>query len=188
MLTFKNFTLLNDSEHEELLEIRNDDYVRFNMNDSRKIPLEEHFNFVNNLKESATKTYYSIFSDKQLIGAVYLTQIDQSKKECFLGFYFKNSTNPLLSSLAVYIFLEYCFNEKGFKTIYLEVLESNKNALNFNTNFGFTLEKTLFQEKKQSYLMKCDLFRWNEKKNSKILLNLEKKLNKIQFIFQGEMR
>ena len=103
----------------------------------------------------------------------------------YLGLYYKKAINPLISSLSTYIFLDHCFIDLKFKTIYLEVLKSNKSAVNFDLNFGFQIEKELVIEEKSYYLMSNDYKNWEEKKTSAVLNILQKKASKVKFDFEG---
>lgn len=185
MFVFKNFQLLNDEEHQELLEVRNNDYIRLNMHQTKKISLEEHRSFIRNLQKNSQALHYAVFDDTHFIGAIYLTNIDLDRKECFLGLYFKYGIHPIFSSLVTFIFLDHCFNHFKFETIYLEVLQSNTKAVQFDLNFGFRIQKEFIKDNKSYYFMSSDLMQWNETKNSKRLNILQSKINKTEFVFKG---
>ena len=88
-LYFKSFTKLTHEEKLKVLELRNYDYVRKNMYNNSIISKEEHFNFINNLKNRSDCIYWAIFSNKNLIGAINLTDIKGNFAEW--GFYIDNN-------------------------------------------------------------------------------------------------
>lgn len=114
-IIFKKFTLLSLEENQNLLEIRNSDYVRFHMENSDKIEYKDHLQFIEKLKNSSS-IYFSVILDNQIIGAVYVNQINGNN---YLGLYFKEEINPLISSISTFLFFRlYIFKYSSKHSIF----------------------------------------------------------------------
>jgi len=184
-IEFKNYTHLDKFQKEEILDIRNTDYVRMQMKTESIISLKDHFEWIEKLKKDETRFFFAVIHNGSIVGSISLINIDMNTSSGYLGLYYKKVINPLISSLSTYIFLDHCFVDLKFKTIYLEVLESNKSAIKFDLNFGFQIEKELVIDNKRYYLMSNDHEHWEEKKSSPILGILQKKASTIKFDFEG---
>lgn len=135
-LTFKNFVLLNEQEKKDILNLRNQDYIRENMVNSEIISLENHLSFIDSLRGNINKKYFAIFADNKLIGSVNFT-IDSKLS---WGLYFADTIDSIIKSASSYLFIDYIF--KSFdKTIYAFVKNENLRSLNFHKRFGFEIYK-----------------------------------------------
>lgn len=184
-IEFKNYTHLDKFQKEEILNIRNTDYVRTQMKTESIISLKDHFEWIEKLKKDKTRFFFAVIHNDTIVGSISLINIDINTYSGYLGLFYKKAINPLISSLSTYIFLDHCFIDLQLKTIYLEVLESNKSAVKFDLNFGFQIEKELVIENKNYYLMSNDYKNWKEKKTSAVLNILQKKASKVKFNFKG---
>lgn len=174
-IIFKRFTSLNLEENQNLLEIRNSDYVRFHMENSNKIEYKDHLQFIEKLKNSSS-IYFSVILDSQIIGAVYVNQINGNN---YLGLYFKEEINPLISSISTFLFLDYIFlnihqNLQSF------VKKENSMAFSFNKNFGFEL----YKEDENYFYLELEKQKWENRKNSKLLKPIKNYLDKIDYEFK----
>ena len=98
-----------------------------------------------------TKVVYGIFDDKNPLGMIALQNIDYINSNANYGIYLGNKTsfNKGIGFEATMILLDFAFNGMGLHRIGLEVLSSNKNAINLYKKIGFILEGT----KKESYFL-----------------------------------
>ena len=58
---FKSYTLLSDSEHKTIWQIRNDPGIRMYMDNSEPFPFEGHQKFVTSLLQNSEKAYYGVY-------------------------------------------------------------------------------------------------------------------------------
>ena len=179
---FKNYTHLSRSENEELLTIRNSDNIRKNSKDDKVILIEEHLNWLESLKSTTDSLYYAIIVDGEMVGGVNAFRMDV--KSAYWGVFFKDNLNPLISPVAVYLFIDKMFKRRGFRLLNSEVNINNAGAASFNTSLGF-LHSSYFDENGIRYahftLLKSD---WEDGKSRKnTIKNIAKQLLKINFKF-----
>ena len=172
---FKNFIYLDENEVKEILELRNQSYIKENMINSENISLENHINFINSLKTLENRKYFAILEEKKLIGSLNFVK----NEELSWGLYFKEDTNPILKSCATYLFLDYIFS-KFDEDLNSQVKKSNTLALNFNKNFGFKS----FKDDEDFIYLKLSKTDWENQKNSKLLKPIKRYLDKIKFEFK----
>ncbi|MCG3685627.1 hypothetical protein [Aliarcobacter butzleri] len=176
-IVFKNFIFLDDSEAKEILELRNQSYIKENMINSENISLENHINFINSLKTLENRKYFAILEDNKIIGSLnYINNEDLS-----WGLYFKEDTNPIIKSCATYLFLDYVFG-KFDEDLNSYVKKSNSIALAFNKNFGFKN----FKDDEEFIYLKLSKSDWENQKNSKLLKPIKRYLDKIKFEFKEQ--
>jgi len=174
-LIFKNFTLLDDSEKRDILELRNQEYIRQSMIDDVVISLENHLAFLKSLETTKEKRYFAVFYKDELAGSVNFIK----NGELFWGLYFKDELSPMVKSCGSYIFLEYLFKNHS-KVIDSVVRKNNQKALSFNKSFGFEV----FNEDDEFVYLRLKEELWQTKKNSKVLSGIKKYLDKIEFKFK----
>lgn len=182
-IIFKDFRLLDENEHKKLIEIRNSDYVRFNMKNSNLISIHEHLEFIDSLKNTKDNKYYSIIINNEIRGAIYITNINLLEKNCYWGLYIKENSNPYISSFCTYLLLDKIFYTLGIKILNLEVKKSNILTYKFDLNFGFILCDDNYQ-KEDYHLMYMTKEMWENKKNSMPFVLLRKKIDKIEYKFE----
>jgi UDP-4-amino-4,6-dideoxy-N-acetyl-beta-L-altrosamine N-acetyltransferase len=141
MWIFKDYKLLSREEHEKILTIRNEISIRESSKNSTPISLEDHLNWVESLTKN--QNYFTLFIDGTAVGGLNFTH----EKSCITnwGIFFSKNSQPLIASLATYIFIEYML--ENYASIKSEVIKSNKQALRFNNYFGITIineDKTLY--------------------------------------------
>lgn len=180
-LDFVNFINLSDKELKEILIIRNSKYVSQHMRSSKKISHKDHFKWVKELQNNATKKYYAITHQNQITGAVYYTNLNLKKSQCVWGVYFQQDTNPIISSLATYIFLDYIFKHLDLKKISSLVKPDNQEALRFNMSFGFEKVAQITQNNEDYTSLNLSHERWLSYQETRVLKSLKKKLDKISY-------
>ncbi|WP_291329270.1 UDP-4-amino-4,6-dideoxy-N-acetyl-beta-L-altrosamine N-acetyltransferase [Desulfovibrio sp. UCD-KL4C] len=138
-LTLIPFYRLSLEEMNEVLTWRNNIFVRQQMCDSSIIPIENHLNFIENLKSDTKNEYYLVVKNKCKIGVIYLTEINSTNAE--LGLY----KNPNLKKekvgqqLMKAIF--YIAHQKNLHDLTLKVLKNNEKALALYSKFYFKIYK-----------------------------------------------
>ena len=170
MWIFKNYKLLTQKEHIALLNIRNSDYVREVSKDKNIILLDNHLKWIKNINKS--KCYLALFVDNKIIGGLNYSYKNNIVENW--GIFFDEKTQPLMSSIATYLFIDFMFNK--FDVLYSEVLKENQRAFKFNQYFGIEVIKTT----QELYRLQLTKEKWNQN-NLKIL---EKRIRKIQYKFE----
>ena len=179
-LFFKEFFKLNIKEHEELLNIRNKEYVKNNMKTNSIIEIEEHLSWVNNLQKDKSNVYYAVYKEDCIVGAIYITDINKMESTSYWGLYFEKNVNPLISSVSAILIIEKIFQEFNIKKLYAEVKKENVVAYKFNETLGFKKEKIL---DKNFYRLSISVDDWENNKNNRIIKTVKKRLNRIEYKF-----
>jgi len=183
-LDFINYSKLSLEEHKQLLEIRNQEYVRRNMKNDAVIELEDHLSWISRLEEDKSKIYYAIFSDNTLVGGVNITEIDTNNSTASWGIFMQNNLNPMIPSLTTYLLIDKIFNSLGVDRLNLEVNKLNSNAHQFDKNFGFVDYDEYSDENNSYYLMYMKKDTWESNKELGLLKILKNKLDKTNYKFQ----
>jgi UDP-4-amino-4,6-dideoxy-N-acetyl-beta-L-altrosamine N-acetyltransferase len=121
----KNFIDITDEESIMILKWRNHNGVRVNMLNNNEITKEEHFNFIESLKDENSKQYFLIDN----IGVIYFTNIKDNTAE--IGLY-SNPTKYGVGKTLIDNLLSF-----NYKTLYLEVLKDNLNAIKLYKRYNF---------------------------------------------------
>ena len=150
-----NYTNLDQDDVCLALEMRNHEEIRPWMYNQKNISLPEHLSFIDTLG-TKTKTRYFLVKQKGLvIGSINFSKIEYGKSAYF-GIY----VNPFLQLKGLGKVLEaagceYAFKELGAAMINLEVLESNKKAIDFYTRCGYEfVNKTIINDQNVIYMKK----------------------------------
>lgn len=146
-IEFCNYTNLVQSDVNLTLEMRNHIEIRSWMYNQKKISISEHHDFIKKL-ETETKTRYFLIKQKgEVIGSINFSGIVYGDSVDF-GIY-RNPFSQLkdLGRVLEAAGCQYAFRELGVEKINLEVLESNKKAINFYTRCGFEfVKKTIIND------------------------------------------
>ncbi len=182
-LEFKKFSILSKQEQVEILDIRNVEYIREQMTTKKVIKLVDHLEWIKGLSLKKDSYYFAVLLNSEIVGAVYITDIDKHNNTSYWGLYFTNKTNPLVSTFSTYYLFEYIFKDLKICTLYLEVKNSNKKALNFDKSLGFKE----YNSNNTHIYMSMPSDKWEDTKNSKLFTILKHKMNKINFkIIKGK--
>lgn len=95
------------------------------------------------IKKDTTSIYKIIrYKNKQKIGLVSFTEIDELNRRCVWGFYIGDEAARArgLGAVSTYYILNYVFESLRMNKILAEVLAFNKEALKLNHKFGFHQE------------------------------------------------
>jgi UDP-4-amino-4,6-dideoxy-N-acetyl-beta-L-altrosamine N-acetyltransferase len=128
-----NFTTLDNQKLMTILEWRNDRRIRLNMKNTKIISSEEHLSFIERLKHDKSNQYYLVLFNKNMIGVIYLNDINNGYASCGL---YKNpglrKVGPLLLEAVVNLGIRYTLNKLS-----LYVLKRNIPAISLYKKFGF---------------------------------------------------
>jgi UDP-4-amino-4,6-dideoxy-N-acetyl-beta-L-altrosamine N-acetyltransferase len=126
----------------QVLDIRNEEYVREWMFTGKKIGTEEHFNWIEQLRHDQSQICFVIVNNNtQPLGAVNVKKIDHIHKNAELGFYKTGSiTEKGLMTKCLSTVIDYSFDALGLEKIYSEAFEGNTKSINLHTRLLFTEE------------------------------------------------
>ena len=176
-IVFKNYSILNEQESFEILNIRNKDFIRKNMITNEIINLENHTKWINSLKNNSDKKYFVVFSESEVLGSCSWVK---EKDEFTWGIFFKEEVNPIILSCCTYLFLENCFFNDKIEKLGSLVKKENSIAFSFNKNFGFEL----YKEDENYFYLELEKQKWENRKNSKLLKPIKNYLDKIDYEFK----
>lgn len=171
-IKFKNFVDLSKEEALQVLEYRNLPEVRKNMLTQEIIREDDHLTFIQYLKCEKTKLYYGVEYDGEIIGAVYLTDINTKDKLASWGIYIGKHKFVGIGAVVAYAFVEFVFNDLMFECIHSEVFHFNKSAIQLNKTFGFVITN----KNDDLVFMSLDKLTWISQYKMRIL-NLIKRLD-----------
>jgi ribosomal-protein-serine acetyltransferase len=133
---------LNEETQLQVLEIRNEEYIREWMFTENKINVEDHFVWIERLKNDKSQICLIIINEEeQPFGAVNIKNIDKENKIAELGFYKSQKINEKgLMTKSLSTAIDYSFNTLGLDKIYSEVFEGNIKSLAIHKRLLFTEE------------------------------------------------
>ncbi|MCV3443959.1 UDP-4-amino-4,6-dideoxy-N-acetyl-beta-L-altrosamine N-acetyltransferase [Campylobacter sp. IFREMER_LSEM_CL1097] len=135
MIILKDFIHLTQEEIKLVLKWRNDESIAKFMK-TQNISLEVHLNFLSSLKTNATKKYFLVYDDENIIGVIDFINI--TKLSCEFGLYgIKKGVGELLMQEVK----NYAFNVLKIQTLNACVFKENTKALNLYLKHGFEVIK-----------------------------------------------
>jgi len=137
----KNFTDLTNKEKEMVLNWRNNIRVRENMYCNNEITLENHLKFIEKLSCDEKNKYFLIDD----FGVIYFNNINN--KEAEIGLY-SNPTKYGVGDILMKKILEF-----DFKYLYLDVIETNKKAIELYLNYNFKIKESRINKNKSIIYM-----------------------------------
>jgi UDP-4-amino-4,6-dideoxy-N-acetyl-beta-L-altrosamine N-acetyltransferase len=122
------------------------------MKNRKLISWKEHLEFLERLSSSVHSGYYAVIAKDEIIGAIYLTQIDYKTHSASLGLYKKpaalKGTGTILMRLVEFLAVE----KFGLSLLRLEVRVKNTAAIELYRKFGFNdhecVDGFLYMEKR----------------------------------------
>lgn len=132
-----DFCLLSADEINYVFKMRNNEKISKFMY-SKNITFDNHLNFINNLKDSKNSIYWLFKYGLDVLGVANLSRIDLANSHAYVGIY----KNPFLDSgykinnlsagkLILNMLEKIAYKDFGLHCLFLEVIESNKQAINF---------------------------------------------------------
>jgi len=172
-ILLKDYLILSNEEHKELLDIRNKEYIREVSLDKSIIEFVNHISFVMALKNS-DKKFFAIIYDDKIIGGVNVFNINSNIK---WGIFFLNEANLIVKSIVPLYFLEYIFKTYKNEEIFLDVKKENINTISYDKNLGFNI----FKEDDKIISMKMSKEEFEKAKGKAFLKRVIKQLDKFDF-------
>jgi len=140
-IKLKNFIKLSYDEKLMVLSWRNNLRIRKNMYSNKIINVKNHLNFIKNLVDDKENKYF-LLDD---IGVIYFNNIANEKAE--IGLYSNPEKYGVGDILMKYIL---SFN---FEYLYLEVLETNKKAVDLYLKYNFKIKNKKLNKNKKIICM-----------------------------------
>jgi len=139
---YKDFQLWNyiHLPKDELLQILNwrNLYAEYFLN-NKPVKENEHLSFVERLKKDRTKLYWLVKNKQNIpLGCINLNPIVWEKGEAYLGI-FKNPHLKGVGKILLNLLIDISKDVFHLKVLKLEVLETNKRAINLYLKSGFVL-------------------------------------------------
>jgi len=125
----KNFVNLTLNEKKEVLKWRNHPEIRKWMYNKEEIPLKNHLESIESLKNDKSRLYFKVDN----IGIINY-KITNNIAEIGLH---KNPEKKGVGKILMQKLIDYGFNELNLKKLILYVFENNETAINLYKNFGF---------------------------------------------------
>ena len=141
-IILKNFINLTLEEKMLILKWRNNLSVRKWCYSEHTISKKEHMQFIESLKKDNKNFYWLVKFDNDYLGVISLNRINFFHKHAYLGIY----SNPKLKGagkLLMQALKELAFRIAKLHTLKLEVIETNKHAIEFYKRQGFKEEGRL---------------------------------------------
>lgn len=133
---------LRENDLDEVLDWRNDAFVRNQMIFQNTISQEEHREWFATLNQHSL--YLIIVYRGKKIGVINLKEIDWNTRSAEAGIFIgkANYRNTFIPMLAILCLMDVCFAQFEFKKMYAKVRKDNTSALTFNKDLGYSeLEK-----------------------------------------------
>ena len=177
-IKFINILKCSKQDKNYLLKIRNEDEIRIQMFNKKKININEHLKWISDLNNKKKKMY-CIFFKRKLIGglAVRRNAVDPNKAEW--GFYVSKKKIILgMGAFVEYSAINYIFSKYYLKELYCFVKKSNISVLKLHKKFGFkkvpfkdtVYEFHLPKNIKNILALKLSKIKWDE--NKKLILKI----------------
>lgn len=131
--------LISEADLEQIRNWRNEPHVRSNMDHQTVISTEDQQKWFESL-DKKRNLYFKIISAKIPIGVLNIKDIDWEKKNAQAGIFIgeKEHLSTMMPIIAVFVLMKVCFDCFGIKELRAKIANHNTNALNFNTQFGYS--------------------------------------------------
>jgi UDP-4-amino-4,6-dideoxy-N-acetyl-beta-L-altrosamine N-acetyltransferase len=122
-------------------EIRNQKTVRSSMYTDHEIGLNEHLNWISNLKSDSRQVVFVVFGgDSNPVGVVSLNAIDSLHEKADWAYYLDEESRGGLGAVLEFNFLNFVFRDLDLKKLNCEVIESNAAVVKLHKKFLFQEE------------------------------------------------
>lgn len=141
---FKSYTLLSDSEHKTIWQMRNDPGIRMYMDNPEPFPFEGHQKFVTSLLQNSEKAYYGVYEIvwDNLIGNQSLINNDAENAAESGQYIFPLEQGHGYGTLMKYEFIDYLFKQGLLQRVIERVKIFNERNNRLNLKLGFRLYKS----------------------------------------------
>lgn len=121
-------------------EVRNQLSVRKLMYTEHEIALDEHFGWIERLKDDKRQIVFVVFVDNAVSGVVSVNAIDRLHKKSDWAFYLAENARGGLGAALEYTLLEFVFNKLDLAKLNCEVIETNPAVIKLHKKFSFVEE------------------------------------------------
>lgn len=137
-VTLVNFKDLSKDDLRYVLKMRNHPEIKKWMYNQEDIIEDQHFSYIEFLKNDVTKQYFLVKQPGLVIGSINFTNIDCLNSSADFGLYanpleFISGAGRILEETA----MSYAKEQLKLSVLNLEVFESNQRAFNFYIKNGF---------------------------------------------------
>jgi len=155
---------IQESDLEVVLEWRNSERVRSNMYTDHIISFNEHKRWFLNTRNNQSVSHHICEYNKQPIGVINFTNIDQQNKKCCWGFYLGLPDVTIGSgSIMGFLSLEYAFEVLNIRKLYSEVFKFNEKSIKLHKKLEFQEEghfvKHILKNEKYEDVIALTLFK-----------------------------
>lgn len=134
-----------EDDLELMLSWRNHSSIRSSMFSQSVIEFEQHKAWFKRESEKNDSTWLLFIDDRGTsLGVVYFTEMDQSSKHAFWGFYAAPYSPPGTGTRMGSEAIDYFFDILKFHKLNAEVLESNERSYAFHIKLGFKVEGVFY--------------------------------------------
>jgi len=135
-------TDLDKSTQLQVLDIRNEGFIRQWMFTEDVISADDHLSWINGLETDNSQICFVIVdADIHPFGSVNLKKINENHKTAELGFYrTQNLGEKGLITESLKVLIEYSFQVLGLEKIYSEIFEGNIKSINIHKKLLFVEE------------------------------------------------
>lgn len=140
-----NFIDLSNEEREMVRNWRNNENIRKWMYTDHFISKEEHYRFLESLKQDK-KNYYWLVKNKnnKYLGVMSFTRVDFKNRNAYFGIYSNPDEKiPGMGILLDMIAISLSFRIAKLHSLKLEVIEDNRQVVNLHQKMGFIEEGRL---------------------------------------------
>lgn len=138
---FKCYTLLSDSEHRTIWQMRNAPEIRMYMDNPEPFPFENHQKFVSSLTDRSARAYYGVYEigGGKLIGNQSVINIGKNLEAESGQYIFPTEQGHGYGTLMKYEFINYLFSEGLLQRVVEKVKIFNERNKYLNQKLGFRL-------------------------------------------------
>ncbi|OCL83440.1 MULTISPECIES: UDP-4-amino-4,6-dideoxy-N-acetyl-beta-L-altrosamine N-acetyltransferase [Arcobacteraceae] len=134
-ITLHDFIDLSLEENNLILEWRNNPEVRKWMYNQHIIKLEEHLNFIENLKINKDKLYFLLKKDGDNLGVIYF--VDINSEFSYFGFYGNPNSVSGIGRVLEETSIKFAFDVLKVNRLKLEIFENNIKVINLHKKYKF---------------------------------------------------
>jgi UDP-4-amino-4,6-dideoxy-N-acetyl-beta-L-altrosamine N-acetyltransferase len=136
-----DITKIDENDALQILEIRNEIPIRKNMYTDHEISRDEHFGWIDRLRDREDIKFFAVLFDGEIVGGVSLSNINTAHKRADWAFYLSESTHGRgIGAALEYKFVSLAFGQFEIEKLNCEVISFNDRVVKLHEKFGFRVE------------------------------------------------
>ncbi len=139
-ITLRQINDCSDEEKKSIRNVRNQPNIRKVMHSEHEISLEEHFEWIDKLKNDENQIVFVVLVDDIVSGVVSVNAIDKVHRNAEWGFYLDEKVRGGLGAALEFWLLEFVFETLNLEKLNGEVLETNEFVVKLHKKFAFVEE------------------------------------------------